>query len=52
MSVQDGAATGRKLVELTCVFVSVCGSGLQRSYAVCRLGQDSSVCLLIGRRGV
>lgn len=28
MSVQDGAATGRKLVELV-VFVSVCGSGLQ-----------------------
>lgn len=50
VSVQDGAATGRKLVELTCVFVSACGSGLQKIYSLCTLGQDSSVCLLIGRR--
>ena len=49
VSAQDGAAMGRKLVELTCMCVRGCGSGLQRTHSVCRLGQDSSVCLLMGR---
>lgn len=50
VSVQDGAAMGRKLVELMWVFVSVCGSDLHKSFSVCSLGQDSSVCFLMGRR--
>lgn len=52
VSVQDGAATGRKLVKLTCVFVSVFGRGLVELTLVCRLGDDSSVCLRWEEGGV
>ena len=34
VSVQDCAVIGRKLVELTSVFVSMCGSDLLKSYNV------------------
>lgn len=47
VSAQDGAAMGRKLVELTCM----CVWKWLTEESLCRLGQDSSVCLLMGRRG-
>lgn len=48
VSVQDGAAIGRKLVELTCVYV--CMWKWLAEELLCSLGRRCSVYFLMGRR--